>query len=127
MRCSAESCRRPGNKRASSRGKRGRILWPHRIVAVILGRMPRPKSLKRTTKFTCPECGFRAAHAMGLGRHRTARHGVPSQRELKGKTGALAGRRDIARLERRMSELERKHDALLRSLRRAFGQASKAR
>ncbi|MGH2830530.1 MAG: MerR family transcriptional regulator [Actinomycetota bacterium] len=28
----------------------------------------------------CPECDFVARHAMGLGRHRSARHGVPPKR-----------------------------------------------
>jgi hypothetical protein len=52
-----------------------------------------PKSTKKKTtasttrgkksQFVCPECGFQAKHAMGLGRHRSARHGVPSKREQK--------------------------------------------
>lgn len=30
--------------------------------------------------YVCPECGFVAKHAMGLGRHRSTRHGVQSAR-----------------------------------------------
>ncbi len=83
---------------------------------------------RRSAKFVCPDCGFKAAHAMGLGRHRTARHGALSQRELKDRASASGvGRRELARVEKRLSELERKHDALLRTLRRAFGQASRTR
>lgn len=89
---------------------------------------PAVKTGNKRSRFACPECGFKAAHAMGLGRHRTARHGALSQRELKGRRVASeVGRRDVARLEKRIADLEKKHDALLRSLRRAFGQASKAR
>ncbi len=41
-----------------------------------------PRSSKvTTTALTCPDCGFVAKHPMGLGRHRTSQHGVPSQRE----------------------------------------------
>lgn len=36
---------------------------------------------RRSSKFACPECDFVAKHAMGLGRHRSARHGVPSLRQ----------------------------------------------
>lgn len=35
---------------------------------------------------TCPDCGFKAAHAMGLGRHRSSRHGVVSKRQMMQKT-----------------------------------------
>lgn len=31
--------------------------------------------------FPCPDCDFVAKHAMGLGRHRSTRHGVVSQRQ----------------------------------------------
>lgn len=74
---------------------------------------------------------------MGLGRHRSAKHGVLSQRQkreaLAGKGGrrgrpaASGDQRDLARLEKRLAELERKHDALLRTLRQAFGSASRSR
>ncbi|HEX9775996.1 MAG TPA: hypothetical protein VGB83_10515 [Actinomycetota bacterium] len=45
--------------------------------------MPPKKSKKApgAAKFRCPECGFVAKHAMGLGRHRSARHGVVSARQ----------------------------------------------
>lgn len=38
---------------------------------------------RSSPKFVCPDCGFVAKHAMGLGRHRSARHGVVSQRKAK--------------------------------------------
>lgn len=31
----------------------------------------------------CPDCDFVAKHAMGLGRHRSTRHGVVSQRQAR--------------------------------------------
>jgi len=34
----------------------------------------------------CPDCGFVAKHAMGLGRHRSARHGVVSKRSARQRT-----------------------------------------
>lgn len=39
-----------------------------------------PASTQGTGLFDCPECDFVAKHAMGLGRHRSARHGVQSLR-----------------------------------------------
>ena len=52
--------------------------------------MAAPKARSRTSpakgrppaspSFVCPDCGFQAKHAMGLGRHRTTRHGAPSKR-----------------------------------------------
>ncbi|MFN2613270.1 MAG: hypothetical protein ABR552_00435 [Actinomycetota bacterium] len=39
------------------------------------------KKSTRSRRFICPECGFVAAHAMGLGRHRSARHGAVSKRQ----------------------------------------------
>lgn len=35
---------------------------------------------KRKGGFPCPDCDFIAKHAMGLGRHRSTRHGVVSKR-----------------------------------------------
>lgn len=81
---------------------------------------------RRTSRFVCPECGFKAAHAMGLGRHRTSQHGVPSKRELaerstsKGSGGAKA-----ARLERRVAQLEKRYDELVKGLRRTAGAAKR--
>lgn len=45
-----------------------------------------------TSKFDlrCKDCGFVAAHPMGLGRHRSTRHGAISKRASRG-TGAAAG------------------------------------
>ncbi|MFP5225174.1 MAG: hypothetical protein ACLGH3_06450 [Actinomycetota bacterium] len=47
---------------------------------------PKKKKTASTTRgrkgqFVCPDCGFQAKHAMGLGRHRSARHGTPSKRQ----------------------------------------------
>jgi hypothetical protein len=59
---------------------------------------------------------------MGPGRHRTSQHGVPSKRDLAGKrTGGGADRTKIARLERRVSQLEKRYDDLMKGLRRATG------
>jgi hypothetical protein len=73
--------------------------------------MPAKKTARRSGRFVCPECGFRAAHAMGLGRHRTARHGVPSRRQ------ALALGSNSA-LEARVAALERRYERLLRAIER---------
>lgn len=56
----------------------------------------------------CPECGFQAAHAMGLGRHRTAIHGALSKREAAGKSKASTrgGQRD-PRFDRFLTGLEK--------------------
>ena len=64
----------------------------------------------------CSECGFKAAHPAGLGRHRTAIHGAISKSEL---SRRRAGRRRAstdAQLTRRVGELERRHDRLLSGL-----------
>jgi uncharacterized C2H2 Zn-finger protein len=46
----------------------------------------------------CPDCDFVARHAMGLGRHRSARHGVTSQRQQRRQaTGGWLTRREAAR------------------------------
>ena len=75
---------------------------------------------RRTSRFVCPDCGFKAAHAMGLGRHRTSQHGVPSKRDLAGKrTGGGADRARIGRLERRVNQLEKRYEDLMKGLRRA--------
>jgi MerR HTH family regulatory protein len=51
-----------------------------------------PKALR------CPDCDFVAAHAMGLGRHRSARHGVVSQRQRRRETsGGWLTRKEAAR------------------------------
>lgn len=80
----------------------------------------RPRSSpRRGSKFVCPECGFKAAHAMGLGRHRTSRHGVPSQRQLAGRASG-GNRRHDAKLVARVAELEKRYDKLVKALRRAL-------
>lgn len=57
---------------------------------------PKPKATKPKGKahggtvpgnFTCPDCGFVARHAMGLGRHRSTRHGALSARALRAAEG----------------------------------------
>jgi hypothetical protein len=72
----------------------------------------------RSSKLRCPDCGFTAAHPMGLGRHRTAIHGVPSQRELRRRASAdgRASEAEVARLQRRVVTLERRFETLLRNL-----------
>jgi hypothetical protein len=76
------------------------------------------RTVSRSSKFRCPECGFRAAHAMGLGRHRTAKHGAISKRMLQ-QTGTRDGRvsrTSFSKLERRVVALERRYDRLVRNL-----------
>ena len=78
------------------------------------------KTKRRGSRFVCPDCGFKAAHAMGLGRHRTSQHGVPSQRELAGRRNSKGpDGRKIAGLERRVAQLEKRIDELVKGLRRA--------
>ena len=50
------------------------------------------------SKLACPDCDFVAKHAMGLGRHRSARHGVVSQRQARRDAeGGWITRREAAR------------------------------
>lgn len=52
----------------------------------------------RSKGLRCPDCDFVARHAMGLGRHRSARHGVVSQRQRRRETsGGWLTRREAAR------------------------------
>lgn len=63
---------------------------------------------------------------MGLGRHRTSQHGVPSKRELadrKSSKGASGAK--MARLERRVAQLEKRYDQLVKGLRRTAGAAKR--
>ncbi|MEX2554607.1 MAG: hypothetical protein WEB06_03125 [Actinomycetota bacterium] len=79
---------------------------------------------RRPSKFVCPECGFKAAHAMGLGRHRTSRHGVPSQRELAGRRrGSRSG--GDARLVKRINMLEKRYERLVKGLRKALADSAR--
>lgn len=59
----------------------------------------RKPSRKPTSKgLRCPDCDFVARHAMGLGRHRSARHGVTSQRQQRRQaSGGWLTRREAAR------------------------------
>jgi MerR-like DNA binding protein len=55
-------------------------------------------SRKAPKGLSCPDCDFVAAHAMGLGRHRSARHGIVSQRQRRRETsGGWVTRREAAR------------------------------
>jgi hypothetical protein len=78
----------------------------------------RRSTKRRSTKFRCPECGFRAAHAMGLGRHRSAKHGVVSQRmrQRSGTDDGRVSRGDFSRLQARVVKLERRYERLVRNL-----------
>lgn len=98
---------------------------------------PSKKASKKTSKkrpargrLVCPECGFKAAHAMGLGRHRSSRHGVMSKRQQmrRAVSGASAtdGRRARA-VERRLADLERRYDDLLTGLRKVLSSAGRRR
>jgi predicted RNA-binding Zn-ribbon protein involved in translation (DUF1610 family) len=75
----------------------------------------------RTTRFVCPTCGFRAAHAMGLGRHRSARHGVLSQRQRTLRSlGAGRAAPDVRPLLKRVAALEAKYERLISALGKAI-------
>jgi len=60
---------------------------------------------------------------MGFGRHRTAIHGVPSKREQSERRGKASDTRRVTRLDRRVAELERRYDSLVKGLRRTAGSA----
>lgn len=75
----------PSTRRASRPQKR-------RQAARKASRKPTSKGLR------CPDCDFVARHAMGLGRHRSARHGVTSQRQQRRQaSGGWLTRREAAR------------------------------
>jgi hypothetical protein len=80
---------------------------------------------RRSSRYVCSQCGFRAAHPAGLGRHRSAVHGVVSKRQRAKAGKATATRRAIgdAQLNKRLSELERRYDRLLTGLERVLRQA----
>ena len=70
----------------------------------------------------CPECGFKAAHAMGLGRHRSSRHGVQSKREIMRRSLGRPARgrsREVTALMKRVNELEQRVDRLMQALSKA--------
>jgi MerR-like DNA binding protein len=53
---------------------------------------------KRAKGLQCPECDFVARHAMGLGRHRSTRHGIVSGRQARrDSAGGWLTRREAAR------------------------------
>ncbi|MGH2784020.1 MAG: MerR family DNA-binding transcriptional regulator [Actinomycetota bacterium] len=73
--------------------------------------MARPAARRRTTApsrkkrtsgtsrgLRCPDCDFVAKHPMGLGRHRSSRHGVVSQRQARREAeGGWITRKEAAR------------------------------
>ena len=80
--------KRSARKKGSSTSRRTAA----KSVSTRRGRSPRTKGLQ------CPDCDFVAAHPMGLGRHRSARHGVQSLRQRRRETtGAWLTRREAAR------------------------------
>ena len=88
----------------------------------------RKTSTSRSSQFRCPECGFRAAHAMGLGRHRTAKHGVLSQRQRQARSDhSTISRKDYERLRNRVGVLEKQYETLLNTLLAAARSAGKIR
>jgi hypothetical protein len=70
----------------------------------------------------CPECGFKAAHPMGLGRHRSSRHNVASKRELQRRSLVRPSRgrsKEVTALMKRLEELEQRYDRLMTALSKA--------
>jgi MerR-like DNA binding protein len=58
----------------------------------------KPASSRGKNDLRCPDCDFVAAHPMGLGRHRSARHGILSGRQRRRESsGAWLTRREAAR------------------------------
>jgi len=86
-------------------------------------------SSRRSSRYVCPQCGFTAVHAAGLGRHRSAIHGVVSKRQRA--KGATARKKATAtrtapgdgKLVKRLSELERRYDRLLTGLEQVLRRA----
>ena len=71
---------------------------PRKKTARRSARAPAKKPARRGKRYVCPDCGFVAAHAMGLGRHRSARHGVMSKRQsMQRDTGAWLTRQQAAK------------------------------
>lgn len=60
---------------------------------------------------------------MGLGRHRSAVHGVASQRQLAQKKSARRAPATDARTAKRLTDLEGRYDRLLRGLARVLSEA----
>jgi hypothetical protein len=59
---------------------------------------------------------------MGLGRHRSARHGVASKREMQRRTLGRPARgrtREVTALLKRMDRLEQRYDRLMAALSKA--------
>lgn len=79
------------------------------------------KRRSRARSLRCDDCGFRAAHPMGLGRHRSARHGITSKRALMARAARVRGvtPAELTRIARRINALEHRVDALTSALLRA--------
>ena len=77
---------------------------------------------RRSSSLTCPECGFKAAHAMGLGRHRTTKHGVRSKRQEREANRVRSADKGLQRryalMERRLEKVEKQQEQLLKALSR---------
>jgi DNA-binding transcriptional MerR regulator len=57
-----------------------------------------PRGSRSKSNFSCPDCDFVAKHAMGLGRHRSARHGITSKRQSRRReSGSWLTRQEAAR------------------------------
>jgi len=81
--------KRPARRASTTKSKR-----PAATTAKGRGGTAKPRS----KGLQCPDCDFVAAHPMGLGRHRSARHGVQSLRQRRKETsGAWLTRREAAR------------------------------
>lgn len=50
----------------------------------------KPARASKDAALTCPDCGFVAAHPMGLGRHRSTRHGAVSKRAQRQRSAGRA-------------------------------------
>jgi hypothetical protein len=89
----------------------------------------RTSASRRGRRYVCRQCGFRAAHAAGLGRHRSAIHGVISQRQraraatAPRKATATRSASGDAQLARRLAALERRYDLLLGGLEQVLRRA----
>lgn len=84
-------------------------------------------SPRRRSRYVCPDCGFKAAHPAGLGRHRTAIHGAVSKREMNKRQSSRGRASTDAQLTKRVAELERRYDRLLSGLEQVLRRAKAGR
>lgn len=73
----------------------------------------------------CSRCGFKAAHPAGLGRHRTAIHGIISQRQKSMGSARRTTNVSDKQLVKRVNNLERRVDRLLKGLEQLLRQAKR--